>query len=356
MRAAGPSAFERGRAVTFDPTPKPAPPGGTGVNDAPLAADTANEPAPRGAAEDTTGAARTGPREGAPIRSRTPAEEALAEALAAAEKRQREAEAEAAGLRERLAAERRLREDLVRNVGHELRTPLAVIAGFNKLLLSERVGPLTAEQRRFVGECARACARLDAFILQLIEAEGEPPGERELELQEGSLAEVIERVLLFLRPLLEERGLRIELRLDPAAEHARFHALRLEQVLTNLVGNALRYGARGGRIELATRWLESVSADGGWIEVSVSDDGPGVPLADRERIFEPWVRGRERRDAGLGLGLAICKRIVEAHGGSIGVGDAPGGGSRFHFTLPAPPVAPRVGVPASPLRAAGEVR
>ena len=334
--------------------PEPCVPGGRRVNAAPVAADTADRPAPRvrGAPEDTTRAGAPGPGRGA-IRSRTPAEEALAEALAVAEKRLGEAVAEAAALRERLAAERRLREDLVRNVSHELRTPLAVIAGFNKLLLSERVGPLTAEQRRFVGECERACARLDAFILQLIEAEGEPAGERALELRDGSLAEAIEGVTLFLRPLLEERGVRIELRLDPEAELARFHGLRLEQVLTNLIGNALRYARPGGRIEVATRRLDDGDEGGAHVEVAVSDDGPGVPPADRERIFEPWVRGRERRDAGLGLGLAICKRIVEAHGGRIGVGDAPGGGSRFRFTLPLPRSARRVR-PADPSLAAAE--
>lgn len=260
----------------------------------------------------------------------------------------------------------------MRHVSHELRTPLAVIAGFDKLLLSERVGPLTAEQRRFLCECERACARLDAIVVQLLEAEGAPPGEGRLELREGSLAEAIEGVALFLRPLLEERGLRVELRLDPGAECARFHPLRLEQVLTNLVGNALRYAMRGGRIELATRCLgggaegrPGAEGDGdaadrevgqGFVEISVSDDGPGVPPADRERIFEPWVRGADRRDSGLGLGLAICRRIVEAHGGRIGVDEAPGGGSRFHFTLPAAAPAQRAAAPGRRLKAAGGAR
>lgn len=240
-------------------------------------------------------------------------------------------------------------------MSHELRTPLAVIAGFNKLLLSERVGALNPEQRQFVSECERACARLDAFIHQLIEAEGEPAGERPLELHEGSLAGTIEGVALFLRPLLEERGLRIELRLDPAAEVARFHALRLEQVLTNLIGNALRYSPPGGRIEVATR--RAAGEDGEpQVEVAVSDDGPGVAPADRQRIFEPWVRGRERHDAGLGLGLAICRRIVEAHGGRIGVAEVPSGGSRFHFTLPAPAAPRRARAPRAALGAAEGAR
>jgi signal transduction histidine kinase len=227
------------------------------------------------------------------------------------------------------------REELVAVVSHELRTPLTVIAGFNKLLLSERVGPLTGEQRRFLTESERSCRRLDAFIGNLIEAARQAAAEGPLPLCEASLEASVRGVVEFLRPLLEQRGLRTELRLDPAAARARFHPLRVEQVLTNLIGNAIRYSPRGGRIAVETR-----AAGGGRVEVAVSDDGPGVPTAEREQIFRPWVRGGDPREGGLGLGLAICKRIVEAHGGTIAVADAPGGGSRFSFTLPLPEPAP----------------
>ena len=126
--------------------------------------------------------------------------------------------------------------------------------------------------------------------------------------------------------------LRILLAVDADANRARFDRTRVEQILTNLLGNAIRYSPREGTIEVATR---SLRRDGRrFVEVSVSDQGPGVPAADRERVFEPYVQAGESRRGGLGLGLAICRRLAEAHGGAIGVEPAPSGGARFAFTLP----------------------
>jgi signal transduction histidine kinase len=145
----------------------------------------------------------------------------------------------------------------------------------------------------------------------------------------------VEGVASFLKPMLETRGLEIRVALDPQLPPARFDPVRVEQVLTNLLANAIRYASAGGTIHVEARPAEREGLT--WVEVSVVDDGVGVAPEDRERIFLPYVRaGEERGAGGLGLGLAICKRIVEAHGGSIAVESAPGGGSRFVFTLPAP--------------------
>jgi signal transduction histidine kinase len=228
------------------------------------------------------------------------------------------------------------REELLTVVSHELRTPITVIAGFNKLLLSEKVGSLNPEQRHFLSESAKSCRRLSAFIGNLIEAAREVAGERPLELCETSLSATIESVLGFLEPLLGERRQTLELDLDPAAARACFDPMRIEQVLTNLVGNAIKHGRPGGVIRVSSRAIEAMAPDRRFVEVVVSDDGPGIAAQDRERIFEPYVRaGDGSRAGGLGLGLAICKRIVEGHGGVILLSDAPGGGSRFSFTIPA---------------------
>lgn len=230
------------------------------------------------------------------------------------------------------------REELLTVVSHELRTPITVIAGFNKLLLSEKVGPLTDEQRHFLSESAKSCRRLSTFIGNLIEAAREVAGERPVELCETSLSATIEGVAGFLKPLLDERRQTLELHLDAAAARARFDPMRIEQVLTNLIGNALKHGKPGGCIRVTSQLLAPAAATRcRFVEVAVSDDGPGIPERDRERIFEAYVRaGDGSRAGGLGLGLAICKRIVEAHGGTILMTEAPGGGSRFSFTLPAP--------------------
>jgi signal transduction histidine kinase len=228
------------------------------------------------------------------------------------------------------------REELLTVVSHELRTPITVIAGFNKLLLSEKVGPLTREQRHFLSEGAKSCRRLSTFIGNLIEAAREVTGERPLELVETSLSATIEGVVGFLAPLLEERQQTLTLDLAPAATRACFDPMRIEQVLTNLVGNAIKHGRRGGAIQVSSRAIEAIAPGRCFVEVAVSDDGPGIAAEDRERIFEAYVRAGDGSGAGgLGLGLAICRRIVEAHGTAILVSEVPSGGSRFSFTLPA---------------------
>jgi two-component system sensor histidine kinase KdpD len=239
------------------------------------------------------------------------------------------------GLRAELAAERSEREELLTLVSHELRTPLTVVTGYARLLLGEEVGPLVPEQRRFLEEMQRACARLDRFVANLLEASRVHKGAPVLEVGRERIDLAIESVAEMFRPLLMDRQLTLHLRVEPGATLARCDRVRIEQVLTNLLGNAVRYARRGGSIEIATRALAAAPDGRGMLEVSVSDDGPGVAAPDRARIFEPYVQvDAESRAGGLGLGLAICKRLVEAHGGSIGVRERPGGGACFHFTLP----------------------
>ncbi len=248
------------------------------------------------------------------------------------------ANAEAAALRERLRSEHGEREEFLTVVSHELRTPVTVIAGYNRLLLSGQVGPLTEDQERFLEESAKACERLQAFIDSLIEVARATSGTEILEVGRSALRPVIESVVRLLQPLLSEGGLRVELDVPPDAAWARFDQLRVERILANLVGNAVKFGPRESALRIATRLRPGVPTLGGpprdFVEVSVSDSGPGVAARDRERIFQPYARG-SCRSGGLGLGLAISKRLVEAHGGSIWVEEAPGGGSRFAFTLPA---------------------
>jgi len=239
---------------------------------------------------------------------------------------------EVAVLRERLQRDTADRGELLGVVSHELRTPLMVVGGYARLLLSEKIGPLNDDQRGYLDEADRSVRKLDAFVARLLEGSRELGVAAVLELSTEPLSPVIEGVIQALHPLLERRSVRLALRLG--SSRARFDAARVEQVMTNLLGNAIRYARPGGSVEVSTCEVER----GGraLVEVAVADDGPGVPPADRERIFEPYVRGDGAEPAaGLGLGLAICRRLVEAHGGSIEVGERPGGGARFAFTLAA---------------------
>jgi signal transduction histidine kinase len=241
---------------------------------------------------------------------------------------------EIAVLRDRLRQELADREDLLTVVSHELRTPVTVILGYGRLLLSEKVGPLTEEQRRFLSETEKSCQRLNGFIGDLLETARSLAGDTVLEVSEMPVLQTIHSVANFLKPLLEERRLELLVAKEEAPLRARFDPARIEQVLTNLIGNAIKFAPPGSAIEVTTR---SVSRDlREMIEVEVADAGPGIPETDRARIFEPYVRAGEARHAGgLGLGLAIARRLVEAHGGSIEVHGREGGGSRFLFTLPA---------------------
>jgi len=245
-----------------------------------------------------------------------------------------DANRELVALRERVRNESAEREQLLTVVSHELRTPCTVIAGFNRMLLSEKFGPLGERQRHFLEESQKSCQRLNAFIGNLIETAREGLCVGPLEVAEAPLAPIVESVVGNFEPLLRERRLRIELALDPGTPRARFDPPRLEQVLTNLIGNALKFAPPGSSIEIASRPLSAGGRQ--FAEIAVADAGPGVEPGDRERIFEPYVQGGQgARAGGLGLGLAICRRIVEAHGGAIRVDDRPGGGSLFVFTLPA---------------------
>jgi signal transduction histidine kinase len=271
-----------------------------------------------------------------------PAERLAAELLQAGQELAR-VHRELEALRERLRRDAAERAELLDAVTHELCTPLTVISGYHRLLLGPDVGPLNDPQRKFLEESHRNCQRLERFLANMLAASSGALGESALELGRAPLAPLFEAVLSMFEPVLAERGLRLTVALGPDAAEARCDPTRIEQVLVNLVGNAVKFTHRGGVIEIATRarllpehaWVRR------WVEVSVCDDGPGIALEHRERVFEPYVQlGAGRGAGGIGLGLAICRRIVEAHGGEIRLEPRDRGGCRFSFTLPAEPPTP----------------
>jgi signal transduction histidine kinase len=244
-----------------------------------------------------------------------------------------DANRELAVLREALGNETAERDQLLSVVSHELRTPVTVIRGYNNLLLGEQAGSLTPQQRDFLEQSNLSCERLNRFIGDLLSACGEASGEGLLEIEPASLEILLVDVVAFLRPLLEERDLMVELQLAPDAIWAHFDPSRIEQVVTNLLSNAIRYSKPGTSVQVRSRSIAAASHR--YLEMSVIDTGPGIAAGDRLRIFEPYVRAADDESSGgLGLGLAICKRIIDAHGGTICVCDEPGWGSRFSFTLP----------------------
>lgn len=225
-------------------------------------------------------------------------------------------------------------DELLTVVSHELRTPVTVIAGYNRLLLSEKVGALNPQQCRFLRESQKSCERLNQFIANLLERAREVVGSELVEVEIAPLEPVLRSAIAALAPLLEEQALRVSLDVPATLPDARFDRLRLERVLDNLLGNALKYSPSGGRIGVRARTVDAGGRP--FVEVSIEDEGPGVPTAERERIFHAYVRGDAGSGAGgLGLGLSIARRLVTSQGGTLGVEGSPRGGSRFFFTLPA---------------------
>ena len=246
-----------------------------------------------------------------------------------------------AALEAKLACQARARTELVHLVSHELRTPITVISGFGRLLQNEAHGSLNNEQTHYIDQSLKACRRLDRFVVDLLEAQPESGTPLSIEIAEANLHTLIRARLESLAPLLDERGIKVEFDLSARVFRLPFDERRIEQVITNLMSNAIRYGRQQGVIRIATSSMR-VETDGA-IDVSIEDDGPGIPVEDREHLFAPYVRGEGHSDCeGLGIGLAICRRIIASHGGLIRVESGALGGARFVFSLPVESAATKV--------------
>ncbi len=222
-----------------------------------------------------------------------------------------------------------LKDELVQNVSHELRTPLTFIKGYVELLLESDMGPLNENQREsltIVAEKTNALTRLvsDIIFLQQIERES-------LELATLDLSEIARMALQSCEVTATSAGISLRLDAKPGLAKVPVDRDRINQVFDNLLGNAIKFSPKGGTIAIA------VVDIGNALKITVSDDGIGIPADKLPHIFDRFYQvdgSATRRFGGAGLGLAITKRIVEAHGGHIWAESKFGGGSRFMFALP----------------------
>ena len=228
-----------------------------------------------------------------------------------------------------------MRRDFVANVSHELKTPLTAVRGFTEPLLEGGVEPGQAKEflRRILANLDRMQLLVDDLLdLTRIESGGWKP-----ELEDVSIGAVVRRVWRRMEPLAEARSIRLAL--DQATDDDRVSAdpKALEQILANLLDNAIRYSPAGGAVVVSVRGARD--ADGtAAARVAVTDAGPGIPSGHVDRVFERFYRvdaGRSRAAGGTGLGLAIVKHLVGAHGGSVGIDSELGRGTTVWFELPA---------------------
>ena len=223
----------------------------------------------------------------------------------------------------------RARQEFVANVSHELRTPLSHIKGYVETLLDGAKDDPEVSSR-FLQTIARNAERLKLLIEDLLTISELESGRVTLNLQTAALRPLVQKVFDDFKARAEGRG--VTLTNDVPEMSVRADSIRLEQVLSNLVDNAIKYGRAEGHVTVAARPGES-----GKIEVSVEDDGPGLPAEALERVFERFYRvdkGRSREQGGTGLGLSIVKHIVQGHGGRVWAKSEPGHGAIFFFTLP----------------------
>jgi two-component system phosphate regulon sensor histidine kinase PhoR len=236
----------------------------------------------------------------------------------------------------RLKQLERTRTEFVANVSHELRTPLSLIKGCVETLLDgAKDDPAVAT--RFLQIIQKHTDRLAFLIEDLLVISRLESGRVALERRVVSLRPLVERALNDFKARAAERevGLANEVPEDLCAFA---DAERLQQVFYNLVENAIKYGRRQGRVRVTGR-----SGEANEVELSVQDDGPGIPPQAQERIFERFYRvdrARSPEQGGTGLGLAIVKHIVQSHGGRVWVKSDLDKGAAFHFTLPAASQAP----------------
>ncbi|HEY5675684.1 MAG TPA: ATP-binding protein, partial [Myxococcales bacterium] len=219
------------------------------------------------------------------------------------------------------------REDLLRAVSHDLRNPLQIV-----LLQAERLqrllpGAAQARERQAAERIAQASRQMGVMIRDLVEAARMESGRLALQRQPTPLRPLVERLLAQAAGALDVARVRVEVPADLPAADA--DPARLERILLNLVGNALKYSPEGGEVRVGAEVRD------GALVVSVADRGLGIAAEDLPRVFERFFRGQRTHKAdGLGLGLFIVQILVEAHGGKVWAESPPGEGATFRFTLP----------------------
>src|SRR5271165_674167 len=235
------------------------------------------------------------------------------------------------------------------SAAHELKTPLAVIKGYYDLLLTNSLGRLSEKQRDILEESKESCERLVRLVSMFLNYSALESGKLVLQLRENDLRDCLDEVAGRWSEAFQRKGVKLDASFDPSIPTFRFDYQKVQQAAANLLDNSLKHTPSGGSVTLKAGphfWERRVAAVApveerrrfrlprpNSVEVSVADSGPGIAPEHHQEIFEDFVRV-DRNTSSMGLGLAIAKRLVQAHRGKIWVESGERGGSTFAFLLP----------------------
>lgn len=248
-------------------------------------------------------------------------------------------QAEEAMLHAKLAAEsaNRARSEFIANMSHELRTPLNSIISFSDILCSERFGTLNENQKRYASNVYRSGKHLLELINNILDFSAIEFGSMELVPEKFDIYDPITEIKATMIPLAEKKDIELKCSIDLENPLIVADAFKFKQILYILVNNAVKFTGRGGYVTIETQSSHD------YVSVFVKDNGIGISSEEQKTIFQPFVQvdsSAVRKYGGTGLGLALVKRFVEAHGGKVWVESEVGKGSTFAFTIPTNPPNP----------------
>jgi two-component system, NtrC family, sensor kinase len=222
------------------------------------------------------------------------------------------------------------KSEFLANMSHELRTPLNAIIGFSEVLSERMFGELNEKQEEYLKDIYASGTHLLSLINDILDLSKIEAGRMELELTDFHLPTALDNALTLVRERAARRSIALHTSIANRLGEIRADERKIRQVVLNLLSNAIKFTPEGGRIEVA-----AVPRDG-FVEVSVSDTGVGIAPADQEAVFEEFrqVGTADKKVEGTGLGLTLCRKFVELHGGRIWVKSELGAGSTFAFTIP----------------------
>ena len=223
------------------------------------------------------------------------------------------------------------KSDFLANMSHELRTPLNAIIGFSEVLLEKMFGEVNDKQLDYLKDIHSSGKHLLSLINDILDLSKIEAGRMELDLADFDLRSALENAITLVRERAQRHGIELSLEVDPSLGNFRGDERKFKQILLNLLSNAVKFTPEGGKVGVVARPAAEV------LEVSVTDAGVGIAAADLELVFEEFKQvGTDytRKAEGTGLGLALTKRFVELHGGTIRLASEPGKGSTFTFTIP----------------------